>query len=40
MLDIFLVQMEVAANDKAKNFAKVEALVRDIRKRPTTRSRG
>lgn len=33
MLDIFLVQMEVAANDKAKNFAKVEALVRDIRKK-------
>lgn len=32
MLDIFLVQMEVAANDKAKNFAKVEALTRNIRK--------
>ena len=32
MLDIFLVQMEVVPNDKAKNFAKVEALTRDIRK--------
>ena len=32
MLDIFLVQMEVAPNDKAINFAKVEALTRDIRK--------
>ena len=32
MLDIFLIQMEVAANDKAKNFAKAEALARNIRK--------
>lgn len=32
MLDIFLVQMEVAPNDKAKNFAKAEALTRGIRK--------
>lgn len=32
MLEIFLVQMEVAPNDKAKNFAKVEALTQGIRK--------
>ena len=32
MLEIFLVQMEVAPNDKAKNFAKVEALTLGIRK--------
>ncbi|WP_097034983.1 nitrilase-related carbon-nitrogen hydrolase [Fibrobacter sp. UWT3] len=31
MLEIFLVQMEVAPNDKAKNFAKVEALTQGIR---------
>jgi predicted amidohydrolase len=33
MLEIFLVQMEVAPNDKAKNFAKVEALTQVIRKK-------
>ena len=32
MLDIFLIQTEVVPNDKAKNFAKVEALTRDIKK--------
>ena len=32
MLDIFLVQMEIAANDKARNFEKVESLTREIRK--------
>ena len=32
MLDIFLVQMEVAGNDKAKNFDKVEALTQGIHK--------
>jgi len=33
MLDIFLVQMEIAPNDKARNFEKVETLTREIRKR-------
>ena len=32
MLEIFLVQMEIAPNDKAKNFAKVESLTQGIRK--------
>ena len=32
MLDIFLIQTEVVPNDKAKNFAKVEALTRGIKK--------
>lgn len=34
MLDIFLVQMEIAPNDKARNFEKVETLTREIRKVP------
>jgi predicted amidohydrolase len=34
MLDIYLVQMEIAPNDKAKNFAKVMELTEDIRKEP------
>ena len=32
MLDIYLVQMEIAPNDKAKNFAKVRELASKIRK--------
>ena len=32
MLDIFLVQMQIASNDKAKNFDKVEALTQGIHK--------
>ena len=40
MLDIFLVQMEVAPNDKAKNFAKVEALTRNIRKEASNPVKG
>ena len=32
MLEIFLVQMEIAPNDKAKNFEKVESLTQGIRK--------
>jgi len=32
MLEVFLVQMEIAPNDKAKNFAKVESLTQGIRK--------
>jgi len=34
MLDIYLVQMEVAPNDKAKNFAKVRELTAKIHKEP------
>ena len=34
MLDIFLVQMEIAPNDKARNFEKIETLTREIRKAP------
>jgi predicted amidohydrolase len=34
MLDIYLVQMDVAPNDKAKNFAKVRELTAGIRKIP------
>lgn len=33
MLDIFLVQMEITPNDKARNFEKVETLTREIRRR-------
>ena len=32
MLDIYLVQMDVVPNDKAKNFAKVRELTAKIRK--------
>ena len=32
MLDIYLVQMEIVPNDKAKNFAKVRELTSKIRK--------
>ncbi len=34
MLDIYLVQMEVAPNDKAKNFAKVRELTANVHKEP------
>lgn len=33
MLDIFLVQMQIKANDKAKNFEKVKQMVSSIRKK-------